>query len=138
MKLLVMESRYSDSAKNRALQTHLSIEETIDRLIDWNKDIQSVDDFASCPTGMQLLAADAMLISAIGEGINNVNSKLPEFLTSNMPEIPWREIVGMRNHIVHGYFDLNADIVLDTIKTGIPPLREAIKKAIAIIESEAF
>ena len=129
-----MESLYSDSAKRRALQTLFSIDETIRQLIDWNKDIHSTDDFASSQTGMQLLAANAMLISAIGEGVNNVNNKLPDFLSSNFPEIPWREIVGMRNRIVHGYFDLNAEIVLDAIRSGIPQLQEVIKKAILLIK----
>ena len=129
-----MESLYSDSAKRRALQTLFSIDETIRQLIDWNKDIHSTDDFASSQTGMQLLAANAMLISAIGEGVNNVNNKLPDFLSSNFPEIPWREIVGMRNRIVHGYFDLNAEIVLDEIRSGSPQLQEVIKKAILLIK----
>ena len=133
MKLHAMELQYSDSAKRRALQTLLSIEEALDQLIDWNINIQSADDFVCSPTGMQLLAADAMLISAIGEGINTINSKLPEFLSSNFPEIPWREIVGMRNRIVHGYFDINAEIVIDTIRTGVPALQEVIKKAIELI-----
>ena len=136
MKLHAMELQYSDSAKRRALQTLLSIEEALDQLIDWNRNIQSADDFVCSPTGMQLLAADAMLISAIGEGINTINSKLPDFLSSNFPEIPWREIVGMRNRIVHGYFDINAEIVIDTIKTGVPALQEVIKKAITLLKSE--
>ncbi|MDE6076297.1 MAG: DUF86 domain-containing protein, partial [Muribaculaceae bacterium] len=63
-----------------------------------------------------------------------VNNKLPDFLNSNFPEIPWREIVGMRNRIVHGYFDLNAEIVLDAIRSGIPQLQEVIKKAILLIK----
>ena len=134
MKLHAMESLYSDSAKRRALQTLFSIDETIRQLIDWNKDIHSTDDFASSQTGMQLLAANAMLISAIGEGVNNVNNKLPDFLNSNFPEIPWREIVGMRNRIVHCYFDINAEIVLDAIRSGIPQLQEVIKKAILLIK----
>ena len=135
MKLHTMESQYSDSAKRRALQTLLSIEEALGQLIDWNKNVKSVDDLACSPSGMQLLAADAMLISAIGEGINTINSKLPDFLHSNFPEIPWREIVGMRNRIVHGYFDINADIVIDTIKTGVPALQEVVTKAIALLKS---
>ena len=130
-----MESLYSESAKKRALQTLLSIEEALDQLMDCNRNIQSADDFVCSPNGMQLLAADAMLISAIGEGINTINSKLPDFLSINFPEIPWREIVGMRNRIVHGYFDINADIVLDAITTGVPALQEVIKMAISLIES---
>ncbi len=128
-----MESQYSDSAKRRARQTLVSIKETIQQLIDWNKNVKSVDDFVFTQTGMQLLAADAMLISAIGEGINTIRAKIPDFLEINFPEIPWREIVGMRNHIVHGYFDLNADIVFDVIKNDIPPLLPIIKEAIILL-----
>ncbi|MDE6754130.1 MAG: DUF86 domain-containing protein [Muribaculaceae bacterium] len=84
---------------------------------------------------MQLLAANAMLISAIGEVINKIDSKLPDFLKIEFPEIPWHEIIGMRNHIVHGYFDLNADIVFDVVKNDIPALIPIIQKAIKILEN---
>ncbi len=32
------------------------------------------------------------------------------------PEIPWREIIGMRNRMIHGYFDINYDVVWETAK----------------------
>lgn len=128
-----MESLYSESAKRRALQTLLSIDEAILQLIDWNANVNSSNDLACSPTGMQLLADDAMLITAIGEGINTINSKLPDFLHSNFPEIPWHAIKGMRNRIAHGYFELDADIVLDVVKTDIPHLQNVIKKAINIL-----
>lgn len=128
-----MASQYSDSAKRHALQTLLSIEETLQQLIEWNKEVQTVDDYSCSQSGMQLLAANAMLISAIGEGINKVESKLPDYLTTEFPDIPWREIVGMRNHIVHGYFDLNADIVFEAIKNDIPTILPIIQSAITKI-----
>lgn len=112
MKAQKMESQYSEGALHRANQTLQSIEEALQQLLEWNKDILSTEDFTHSQTGMQLLAADAMLISAIGEGIKTVTTKLPGFLENEFPEVPWREIIGMRNHIVHGYFDLNADISL--------------------------
>ena len=129
-----MESRYSDSAKRRAYHTLLSIEETLVQLIEWNKHVESAEDFACSQSGMQLLAANAMLISAIGEGINNINSKLPDFLKTEFPEIPWHEIIGMRNHIAYGYFDLNADMVYDAIKNDIPTLLPIIHAAIELID----
>ncbi len=62
-----MVSKYSDSAINHALQTLLSIDETLQQLVEWNKGVNTINVFAISPSGMQLLAADAMLISAIGE-----------------------------------------------------------------------
>ena len=35
------------------------------------------------------------------------------------PEVPWR---GMRNRIAHGYFDINLDVVWDTVQTALPDL----------------
>lgn len=81
---------------------------------------------------MQLLAANCTLITAIGEGINRVNRILPNFLQSNFPDIPWYAVVGMRNHIAHGYFELDADIVFEAVKNDIPSLKEIIQKAIQI------
>ena len=83
---------------------------------------------------MQLLAANCTLIIAIGEGVNRIDRILPEFLSSNFPEIPWRAIVGMRNHITHGYFELDADIVFEAIKNDIPPLKLVINKAINLLK----
>ncbi len=134
MKFITMESQYSNSAIKQALNTLVSIEDTLSQLIEWNKEVSSSDYFAYSKLGLQLLAADAMLISAIGEGINNVNCKLPNFLNKEFPEIPWREIIGMRNHIVHGYFDLNAEIVFDAIKNDIPTLIPIIQSAIKILK----
>lgn len=127
-----MQSQYSKIDIQRAIQTFQSIEETIIRLIDWNRNICSTEDYYSTPTGMQLLAANCTLITAIGEGINRVNRILPNFLQSNFPDIPWYAVVGMRNHIAHGYFELDADIVFEAVKNDIPPLKEIIQKAIQI------
>ncbi len=133
-----MESLYSDSAIRYAINTILSIEETLQQLIEWNKVINTVDDFACSQSGMQLLAADAMLISAIGEGVNKIDTKLPNYLQKEFQDIPWREIVGMRNHIVHGYFDLNADIVFNTVKTDVPNLLPVIKSVRMKLEQLSY
>lgn len=77
-----------------------------------------------------MLAANCTLITAIGEGINRINRVEPDFLSSNFPDVPWIDIIGMRNRIAHGYFELDADIVLDAVKNGVPPLRETICRAI--------
>ena len=40
------------------------------------------------------------------------------------PEIEWREMRGMRNRIAHGYYDINLDVVWDTVSTALPDLAE--------------
>ena len=47
----------------------------------------------------------------------------PEFVELH-PEIPWRNMRGMRNRIAHGYFDINLDMVWDTAQSALPDLIE--------------
>lgn len=125
-----MASHYSDTDRLRAVQTLESIGDTINQLIDWNKNVDSTDFYYSSPTGMQLLAANCTLITAIGEGVNRINRVLPNYLQDTFPEILWKAIIGMRNHIAHGYFELDADIVFEAVTTDIPPLSKIIQEAI--------
>ncbi len=49
-------------------------------------------------------------------------SKVSEDLRRDEPDIPWREIVAIRNRLIHGYFDINHDIVWQTVTKELPPL----------------
>jgi uncharacterized protein with HEPN domain len=40
------------------------------------------------------------------------------------PAVPWRSMRGMRNRIAHGYFDIDLDVVRDTMETALPALIE--------------
>lgn len=120
----------SSENKKRALHTLESIEETIVQLIEWNKNIESAEYFYSTQGGMQLMAANCTLVTAIGEGVNRVNRVMPDFLKVNYPQIPWHAIVGMRNHIAHGYFELDAELIYEAVKHDIPPLLAIIADAI--------
>lgn len=111
------------------------ISRTLDELITWNNDIPNFEAYHTSQTGMQLLAANCTLITAIGEGINRCNRNLPGFLEEYFPDIPWSAIIGMRNHIAHGYFELDSEIVFEAVKSDIPPLREVIRQAISYLEN---
>lgn len=54
----------------------------------------------------------------IKQAATKIMDTYPEFAESH-PEIPWR---GMRNRIAHGYFDINLDVVWDTVQTALPEL----------------
>ena len=106
--------------------TLLQIKKAIEQLQDWNKDIQNVDDYYSTPDGMKNLAASCMLIEAIGEGVKQIDKLTQSRLLDERPEIPWQDVIGIRNHIAHGYFDIDGDIVLDVIKNNLDELLAAI------------
>lgn len=133
-----MPSQYSEHDYSRVLMTLEDIATTIQQLQDWNVNVSKTSDYYSTQTGMQLLAANCTLITAIGEGINRCNRILPDFLTHEFPEIPWRAIIGMRNHICHGYFELDADLIYEAVKYDIPRLKDTIGKAIELIKKSRF
>ena len=111
---------------NRIAGTLLQIKKAIEQLQDWNKDILNVDDYYSTPEGMKNLAASCMLIEAIGEGVKQIDKLTQSRLLDERPEIPWQDVIGIRNHIAHGYFDIDGDIVLDVIKNNLDEVLAAI------------
>lgn len=102
------------------------IQEAIQNLELWNASLTDVEDLVKSPDGMKTLAADCMLIEAIGEGIKRIDERTHQQLLSARPEIPWKAVKGMRDHIAHGYFDINTDFVWDVIKNDLPALKDAI------------
>jgi len=72
------------------------------------------------------LVQDAVLkqIEVIGEAAKH----LPPEFTDLHPDIPWKDIVGMRDLVVHNYFGVDIVATWKTVSTDIPNLREAINK----------
>ncbi len=64
------------------------------------------------------------VIEIIGEAGKYISD---EFKT-DYPEIPWIDIVDMRNRLIHGYFKINLNIVWDTVTNDIPVLIEQLEK----------
>lgn len=112
---------------NRIKGLFLQIENAIQQLKDWNANILSSDDYYSSPEGMKNLAASCMLIEAIGEGVKQIDKFTDSKLLTERPEIPWKDVIGIRNHIAHGYFDIDGDIVFDVVKNNLDSLQEAIE-----------
>lgn len=72
------------------------------------------------------------LIEIIGEAANHISTKSQETYS----HIPWREIVGMRNRIIHAYFDVDLDIVLQVVIIQLPVLIKFVDRAIQELERE--
>jgi hypothetical protein len=70
------------------------------------------------------------LIEIIGEAANNISLSCQ----NNYPQIPWREMIGMRNRIVHAYFEVDLDVVWQVIIDDLPRLLRWIHQAIQDLE----
>ena len=78
----------------------------------------SKDDFLADKRTQQAVIMNLIII---GEAATKLMDSNPDF-TDAHPEVPWRSMRGMRNRIAHGYFDINLDVVWDTVQTALPEL----------------
>lgn len=62
-----------------------------------------------------------MSLVIIGEAATKIMDGHPSFIEQHS-HIPWRGMRGMRNRIAHGYFDINLEVVWDTVQTALPEL----------------
>lgn len=73
-----------------------------------------------------LQLALTQLVEIIGEAANRMSQPTQ----SRHPEIPWLQIIGMRNRLVHGYDVIDFDLLWDTITTDLPPLIDALQEIV--------
>ena len=65
--------------------------------------------------------AVVMSLIIIGEAATKVMDHYPAF-TEKHANVPWRNIRGMRNRIAHGYFEINFEVVWETVCSALPEL----------------
>jgi uncharacterized protein with HEPN domain len=61
------------------------------------------------------------------EIIGEATKRLPEDLLQKYPDIPWKGMAGMRDRIIHGYDNVDLQIVWDVVKRDIPDLKPKIE-----------
>ncbi len=67
------------------------------------------------------------LLEVIGEAANRV----PNEEQSRHPEIPWSEIIGLRNRLIHGYDSIDLDILWQIVSQDLPPLTRSLEAIVA-------
>ncbi len=70
-------------------------------------------------------------IEIIGEAARNI----PAPITEVNPSIPWKQIAGTRDRLIHDYFGINLDIVWNIVDQELSPLLEGIQKALEKISA---
>jgi uncharacterized protein with HEPN domain len=66
----------------------------------------------------------------VGEALNNV----PEAVQSLAPEIPWAAVVGLRNRIVHAYWQIDLEIIANIIEHRLEPFMDEIDRLVDLIK----
>jgi uncharacterized protein with HEPN domain len=81
----------------------------------------------------RLLALGLMKsIEIIGEAA----SKISKDCRQACPEIPWADVIGMRNRLIHAYSDIDPDVLWETVTDDLPSLIPTLEKLNATAESE--
>lgn len=93
--------------------------------------IGKINSYVSGITGEKELKNDEKTYEAviwnftvIGEAVKNIY----EEVRKNNPEVEWKEIMAMRNLMVHEYWGINEGVVWDAIKNNLPELKSVITK----------
>lgn len=99
------------------------LQEHAEAVLRYCKDCASLSDFEADPMRVEATVFNLMQIGELAK--NSLSDAAKEAL----PAIPWRQIYGMRNRIVHGYSGVELRIVWDTVSEDIPRFRQELEAA---------
>ncbi len=78
-----------------------------------------------------LQLATVRLLEIVGEAANRV----PPQVRGRYPAVPWREVISLRNRVVHGYDTVDLNVVWQVVKSDLPQLLRDLDAIIAQEES---
>lgn len=94
-------------------------------ILDYCKDCRSLDDFQENSMRVEATVFNLMQLGELAK------QSLSDDAKAQITTIPWQQIYGLRNRIVHGYSGVNMRIVWDTVADDIPELHEELKNALS-------
>lgn len=83
-------------------------------------------------TDLLLTSGITLQLGLVGEAATAVSQKTK----NKYPEVPWKKIIGMRNRLIHEYFDIDNEILWNTSKEFLPSLIEQLKAILVDLENE--
>lgn len=130
-----MELKFSEQ-REILLDILEQIRQSIQNLQSWNEGIEDLSSLVRSQSGMQDLAGTCMMIAVIGEEFKHVEKLSNGELLILRPEIPWKQVFGLRNRIIHGYFDIDIDVISEVVHNDLQPLLEATIALMEIVKND--
>ena len=94
--------------------------ESIGKIEDFTREISRIE------FDRNVMIQDAVIRNI--EIIVEATKKISKLLTESHQEIPWSEMAGMRDKLIHDYLDVDIDVVWKTIEIDLPLLKEMISR----------
>ena len=102
-------------------------------ILDAVNDIESFVDnmtYEEFIKDRKTLNAVVRSIEIIGEASKNI----PETMKAKHKELPWKQMTGMRDKLIHAYFGVDVETLWKAVKENIPPLKQSIQQMLKDLE----
>jgi uncharacterized protein with HEPN domain len=88
-------------------------------------------ELESFSQNLEKVFAVSRAIEIIGEAVKQI----PDSVRSQYPDIPWRDMAGMRDKLIHDYFNTDVEIIWKAVQEDVPQLKMMISQVLADLKS---
>ena len=99
--------------------------------------IKSPSDFLATDDGIDRMDAICMMLIAVGEEFKTIDRQTEGKLFSRYPDVKWRGVMGVRDVLAHGYFEVNVEQLFGICRNDVPQLIETVRRMIREARAEA-
>ncbi|MCD6171773.1 MAG: DUF86 domain-containing protein [Thermoplasmata archaeon] len=94
--------------------------------------IESIEEFVAGMSYEEFVGDDKTKSAVIRkfEIIGEATKNIPDEIKEKYPKLPWKEMAGMRDRLIHGYFGIDTKLVWDTIHEELPLLKPDIEEVL--------
>lgn len=110
--------------ENKDREILLKIQKHVHHAMNYSSKYSSLESFQDDEMCVEATVFNLMQIGELAK------SSLSDEFKKELKNIPWKQIYGLRNRIVHGYDGVNLQIVWDTITDDLPKLEKEIKEVL--------
>jgi len=106
--------------------------QSIDYLNDIIDAIEKAEAFSCGMTIDEFLADDKTLYATVRaiEIIGEASKHVPESVRERYPDLPWKQMSGMRDKLIHAYFGVDATVIWKTVSKDIPLIKNALQRVL--------